>query len=376
MDVDVAVDEQDADAKQSQAKSSYKAANVFNFQKYFGGKRASLTPGVGVTSTKPAKPPKGVKQLADAAARKAGLTPETAIDIAQDSTNAPAKSGLAKSRKFPASRAASASANRTSLSDGEQEDGIEMVDLSSSECDEEDKAQEADVTIVVGKSVVVIKKKTVSSKLAFVRQAEHCEEGYIITALNKLKCSYCDEFLLSDSTTCTRHNDSIKHTTNKALKVVQAAQSKHMVAMMRSYLEKNSAAGGELVSDDKMAFRLDILKIFIQQGVAINKIDAFRPVLEKHSTSTLTGSSHLRLYIPALLAEEKRIIRESMCGQYVSIIFDGTTTVAEIFCIVMRWVDNSFVIHQKCAHVGCGAVQVLIRPQAVGSRHCQCVSRV
>ena len=61
----------------------------------------------------------------------------------------------------------------------------------------------------------------------------------------------------------------------------------------------------------------------------------------------------MREYIPTLLKGEIDQIKDEIKGQNLVVIFDGTTTVGEIFGVIFRWVNyDTFTIKQKCVHVG------------------------
>ena len=51
--------------------------------------------------------------------------------------------------------------------------------------------------------------------------------------------------------------------------------------------------------------------------------------------------------LPCIHAEEITISREEISGRPASIIFDGTTHVAEAFVIVLRFVDDKCCVQQR-----------------------------
>ena len=92
-------------------------------------------------------------------------------------------------------------------------------------------------------------------------------------------------------------------------------------------------------------YRIKVLETFLNAGVTLQKIDAFRDVFETHGYS-LSDSSNLRKLIPFILESEKNQLKESIAGKQVSVIFDGTTHVCKAL-VILRHDDDYCVIQQK-----------------------------
>lgn len=71
----------------------------------------------------------------------------------------------------------------------------------------------------------------------------------------------------------------------------------------------------------------------------------------------LTSSQHLGELIPPILSEEHRKITEQISQRPVSLIYDGTTHVAEAV-VVLRFVDNRWTIQQ-------GVVRLMLLAKSV-----------
>ena len=71
------------------------------------------------------------------------------------------------------------------------------------------------------------------------------------------------------------------------------------------------------------------------------KIDSFRELLEE-SAFSLSSNQHM---IPFIRSEEQRQTQEEIKGREVSVIFDGTTHVAEAMAIVVRYVSSDGQSH-------------------------------
>lgn len=98
---------------------------------------------------------------------------------------------------------------------------------------------------------------------------------------------------------------------------------------------------GETLSNNMRVYRVRIVRAFLKAGIPLQKIDSFREILEE-SAFSLTGSQHMR-DLPFIRSEEQRQTQE---GKEVSVIFDGTTHVAEAMAVVVRYISNDWKITQ------------------------------
>ncbi|KAK3246614.1 hypothetical protein CYMTET_43856 [Cymbomonas tetramitiformis] len=78
-------------------------------------------------------------------------------------------------------------------------------------------------------------------------------------------------------------------------------------------------------------------------GVAISKSDDLRPLLERADIK-LTGSQHLRDYIPKIESLEYQTLTQELCGQAVFLMFDGTRRLGEALNTVARFCNAEFEI--------------------------------
>ena len=67
------------------------------------------------------------------------------------------------------------------------------------------------------------------------------------------------------------------------------------------------------------------------------------------SLKKVTGvsSSNMRQLVPFILSEEVNKLQQEISGRGVSIIFDGTTHVAEVFVLVLCFVTDNWELQQK-----------------------------
>ena len=90
---------------------------------------------------------------------------------------------------------------------------------------------------------------------------------------------------------------------------------------------------------DHRAYRMEVVEAFLRNGIPLAKIDGLRPLLERNAFS-LTSCKHMTEYIPTILVEEKKRLKDAIAKQSISIIFDGTTRLGETIAVVVRYVDS------------------------------------
>lgn len=74
-------------------------------------------------------------------------------------------------------------------------------------------------------------------------------------------------------------------------------------------------------------------------GILLSKTDNLRGLLEAVGYP-LSHSTHLRQLISFILDQELDSLKHQIAGKPISIIFDGTTHVAEAFVVVVQFVDT------------------------------------
>lgn len=102
---------------------------------------------------------------------------------------------------------------------------------------------------------------------------------------------------------------------------------------------------GESLSLAHRVYRVKVIRSFMKAGVPLNKIDCFRELLEEEAFS-LTSSRHLSDLIDVIGKDERKKEKEEIEGRDGSIIFDGTTHVAEALNIILRFVFE-WKVHQR-----------------------------
>ena len=89
-------------------------------------------------------------------------------------------------------------------------------------------------------------------------------------------------------------------------------------------------------------FRFEVVESFLSGGIALAKVDALRPLLEKYG-HRLTNRAHLSELIPVVLENEKdKLKKELKDVKEASVIFDGTARLGEALAVIVRYVQENF----------------------------------
>ena len=136
--------------------------------------------------------------------------------------------------------------------------------------------------------------------------------------------------------------------------------------------------------------RFEVTRALLSEGIALNALQPgslLRAVLEKGNYQ-LGGRDAASEFIPMILQDERATVWEelrrskTMKGQSsfrpMNLIFDGTTSVAEVFCVVVRFITDDGFLQQrvmalqhyesslKADHLCQAISQILIYPRPHG----------
>ncbi len=160
-----------------------------------------------------------------------------------------------------------------------------------------------------------------------------------LTVTNKnLFCSACRETLSLKKSVINLHIKSVKHENGKTRLASREKREKNISEMLQKFNQDVHPVGENLPVAVRV-HRVKVLTAFMSAGIPISKLDCFRDLLTEDAFS-LTSSQHLRELIPIVHMEQKDKIKESISGRQISIIFDGTTHVAEAMVVVVRSNDE------------------------------------
>ena len=162
---------------------------------------------------------------------------------------------------------------------------------------------------------------------------------------NRLFCVSCREEVALKRSIIRSHIGSSKHVNGKARLHSKEAREKDIASSLQSYNAKVHARG-ETLPEDHRVYRVKVLMAFLRAGIPLNKMEHFRSLLEENAYS-LGGRKTLSDLIPFVLRNERTLLKEEIQGRDVSVIFDGTTHLGEAMAVVLRFVDDDWVIQQR-----------------------------
>ena len=190
-----------------------------------------------------------------------------------------------------------------------------------------------------------------TKKTCLLRVSEHPDS--LVYNGGKLQCIVCNYATVgAHKSHTTNHLNSVNHQQNLETKKVALDSEAKLRVVTKKYF-KDTGANGFATDEDMIHFRLLTLKAFLGIGLSFAAIDAMRPYLERNSRKSLTSSTNMRQLLPILIEEEFHTVMKELEGRDYLVIFDGTTKVGEVFCIVFRWVNpKTLEIEQRLVHLG------------------------
>lgn len=153
----------------------------------------------------------------------------------------------------------------------------------------------------------------------------------------RLFCGACHVVLSEKKSSVLQHIRTRKH--DQAREDRKKSNSRQQLYKEALVQRDEGRLVGETLPLDHRAYRMEVVETFLREGIPLAKVNGLRPLLERNAFS-LTSHSHMAEYIPTILAEEKKRLKELIAGQPISIIFDGTTRLGEAIALVVRYVDH------------------------------------
>ena len=161
----------------------------------------------------------------------------------------------------------------------------------------------------------------------------------------KLFCSACREELSLKRSTVTNHVRSQKHETSKKNLQKKEAREKDIADALKKHNEEVHLHG-ESLPESQQVYRVKVVRAFLRSGIPLTKLDTFRDVLEEHAYR-LCHHRHMFDLVPFILKDEDSRIRGEISGKYLSVIFDGTSRLGEVLAIVLRYIDDNWIVQQR-----------------------------
>ena len=147
------------------------------------------------------------------------------------------------------------------------------------------------------------------------------------------------------SSVINNHIKSTKHTTGKKRLENQRKDELEIVELLRSR-DALEHPKGESLPDHQRVYRVKVVRTFLSAGIALNKIPEFRDLLEEHAFR-LTDRRRMSDLVPFILDQEKERLKNEIAGKPLSVVFDGTSRLGEVFAVVIRFIDSGWCIQQN-----------------------------
>ena len=191
-----------------------------------------------------------------------------------------------------------------------------------------------------------------------VRAAEYPGEGLEVKPSGQglvLFCTYCTTEVSVKKSTLKSHIKGKWHVQQKDKKVKDSTTgtTKLIHDFVIAHPAGAAAAAGSTLPINYLQYRLEVCHAFLIDGIAFECLESQRPlglraVLEKDRSKL--PCRDVRDCIPKIAEiEMERIKREVRAAPGVSVCFDGTPHVAEVFGVVLRYVHKDKVTHRLVA---------------------------
>lgn len=162
---------------------------------------------------------------------------------------------------------------------------------------------------------------------------------------NKLFCAACREELSLRKGVISSHVSSAKHKNGKERLKLKEAKERDIAKALAVNDEKCHPVG-ETLPEEQRVYRVRVLKTFLRAAVPLAKLHIFREILEENAFR-LSDRRHMTDLVPFVLSQEQADVKREISGKPLSVIFDGTTRLGEAMVIVVRFIDEAFVIQQR-----------------------------
>ena len=185
------------------------------------------------------------------------------------------------------------------------------------------------------------------------------DKSLIITILQGRRCLYCTickTHVHANKKHCRDHllsggnpGDTRGHIYNRnKIKFHQSTEDR-LSTSLRNWISKNkSTQTFQNVNLENQLFRMNCVYNFMRAGISLRKIDKMGMWIKEGFKKKLTHSNHLGQYITPITEAEHESIKDllQLCCN-CSVLFDSTTRVDEVLCVVLRFVMDDFSIAHK-----------------------------
>ena len=128
----------------------------------------------------------------------------------------------------------------------------------------------------------------------FDRVKQYPDQQLIVSA-GKLFCRACKEELSLKKSVIGHHTSSAKHKASVAKVIAREKSDSSIVESLQRYEDVHHPKG-ETLPDDAKVFRVKVVTTLLKAGIALNKIDDLRDLLE--GNRRLSSSTNMRQLVP------------------------------------------------------------------------------
>ena len=164
-----------------------------------------------------------------------------------------------------------------------------------------------------------------------------------------LFCDSCKAKVDLKKSTIDVHVSSKKHGEKLALYDEKKVSDADKRETLLTYFKENPDNKFSTVDIDVHTKRYNVVETLLYAGIPLAKIDDLRQLLERAGCG-MSHSRNMAIYIPRILEAEQKLLKEEVCGQWVSHTFDGTSRLGEVLNIVSRWCGEEFTLVQRLTY--------------------------
>ena len=126
----------------------------------------------------------------------------------------------------------------------------------------------------------------------------------------KLRCNASSGIISEKKSSIEKHIKSKKHERGLSEIAKSKSESQTITACLQRRDNREKACGSTLPAEMRL-FRFEVVESFLSGGIALAKVDALRPLLEKYG-HRLTNRANLSELIPAVLENEKDKLKKEL----------------------------------------------------------------
>jgi hypothetical protein len=187
--------------------------------------------------------------------------------------------------------------------------------------------------------------KTAPTKVPLqIRLRDFPDQSFTIASAPNGKvlfCRCCPKEIENILGTIKTHVASDRHKENLVKWMEKNQTDEEVKDFLHQYFQEHPNEHQASVSKELHLYRWRVVETCLYAGIAIEKIDHLRTLLERGGTA-LTDSANLREMVPKIETFELTRLRKELEGQRVCVIYDGTTRLGECIAVLLRWCPAGF----------------------------------